>query len=271
MTLPTAAQLAAYSHAELLALVTPLCDEGRRLQADVARLTPPLTSRNSSLPPSRDQKPALPPNPARKKHGLPFGHARHTRPLADDPTQVVVAPVTQYQHCQADLQTVAPEQVSRRQLTARPVVVPVVLETQQHTVAEGRGSDCYSAPLKAQAQVFQLCLALFQRVLRLLHEFDSARPTRRLTECVAETARLDEELDELLTWASPSDERLPVGVGGQRLRGTANSAGDGADARRATAGHIGFVVGDTASALPSCLRPVRNYNTKEPSKYYDQD
>ena len=135
MTLPTAAQLANCTHAELLALVTVLCDEVRRLQAEVARLTqPPPTSRNSSLPPSRDPKAKLPANPDRKKHGPPFGHARHVRPLVDHPDQVLVAAVAQCQGCQADLQTCAPTQVLRRQVTQLPVVAPVVIETQQHEV-----------------------------------------------------------------------------------------------------------------------------------------
>jgi hypothetical protein len=48
-------------------------------------------------------------------------------------------------------------------------------------------------------------------------------------------------------------------MGCERLGGVANSAGDGADARRATAGDVGLVDGHTDSALPSCLRPVSNY------------
>lgn len=361
MTLPTAAQLETCTHAELAALVTVLCDEVRRLQAEVARLTqPPPTSRNSSQPPSRDHKSQLPPNPARKKHGPPFGHERHTRELVDEPTHVIVAAVAQCQHCQADVQTVAPRQVVRRQLTELPVVTPVVLETQQHevvcphcqqvsrgvlpagleatrqfgpqleatvvylkhtqhlsyarvvavlqecygvtlsegavdamlqrasaaaqvaaapiqaavqastvihsdetsvrvggqtwwqwvfgsaaglyhtiaprrsaavitemmngAVAEVWVSDCFSAQLKAPAQVFQLCLShqlrdlarvldaepthvwaqamrdLLQEAIHLLHQFDGPQPTLTLDELVAATARLDDELDELLTW-----------------------------------------------------------------------
>lgn len=360
MTLPTAAQLEACSRPELLALVTLLCEQVRQLQAEVARLTqPPPTSRNSSQPPSRDQKKNLGDTPNQKKFGPPFGHEQHLRPLGEHPAQVLVAPVAQCQHCQADLQDLVPTQVFRRQLTELPWVAPVVIETQQHEVvcphcqtrnrgvlppgleadrqfgprleatvvylkqtqhlsyqrvvaalhdltgvrlseggvsailaragvaaaavaatikaeikasavihsdetsarvrgqtwwqwvfgsdagvyhhlAPSRGaaviaevldeatvavwvSDCFSAQLKAPAQVFQLCLAhqlrdlqrvldteprhvwakavqqLFQAAIHLHHQFDCAHPTITLSVFVAQTAQLDEQLDELLT------------------------------------------------------------------------
>jgi transposase len=132
---PTTEQLEACSRTELLALVTVLCEQVRQLQAEVARLSqPPPTSRNSSQPPSRDPKRNLPPDAKPKKFGPPFGHERHVRPLVEQPDQVLVAPVAQCQHCQADLQSCAPTQVLRRQLSELPVVAPVVIETQQHEV-----------------------------------------------------------------------------------------------------------------------------------------
>lgn len=135
MTLPTTAQLEACSRPELLALVTLLCEQVRQLQAEVARLTqPPPTSRNSSQPPSRDPKKNLGDTPNPKKLGPPFGHERHVRALVEHPDQILVAPVAQCQHCQADLHGYAPTQVWRRQLTELPPVAPVVLETQQHEV-----------------------------------------------------------------------------------------------------------------------------------------
>jgi transposase len=100
----------------------------------------------------------------------------------------------------------------------------VITALMDEAVAEVWVSDCYSAQLKAPAQVFQLCLAhqlrdlqrvldaapqhvwaqamreLFQEAIHLLHEFDGPTPTLTLAEFVAETARLDEELDELLRW-----------------------------------------------------------------------
>ena len=107
----------------------------RRLQAEVARLTqPPPTSRHSCVPPSRAPKAQLPPPAARPKHGPPVGHERPPRPLVEMPTQVIIAAVAPCQACHADLQAVAPHSVPRRQVTALPVVVPVVIETQQHAV-----------------------------------------------------------------------------------------------------------------------------------------
>ena len=135
MTLPTTCQLEACSRAELLALVSVLCEQVRQLQAEVARLSqPPPTSRNSSQPPSRDPKKNLGDTSHRKKFGPPFGHERHTRELVETPDQVVVASVTQCQQCQADLHDCVPRQVVRRQVIELPVVAPVVIETRQHEV-----------------------------------------------------------------------------------------------------------------------------------------
>lgn len=359
MTLPTTAQLDVCTRAELVALVTVLCEQVRQLQAEIARLTkPPPTSRNSSQPPSQDQKKNLSDTPQPKKFGPPVGHQRHVRELVEAPDQILVAPVTQCQSCQADLHDCTPTQVVRRQLTELPIIAPVVIETQQHevicphcqtrkrgvlpvgleaerqfgprleatvvylkqtqhlssqrvvaalhdltgvTLSEGgvnamlaragtaaaaaaatiqadmqaraivhsdetsarvqgqtwwqwvggssagiyhhlapsRGaavlteimgearvevwvSDCFSAPLKAPAQVFQLCLAhqlrdlqrvldaepthawakavqaLFQAAIHLLHQYDGERPTLSLPEFITQTEQLDALLDALL-------------------------------------------------------------------------
>jgi uncharacterized small protein (DUF1192 family) len=59
------------------------------LEAENERLKQQLTgstnSRNSSQPPSRDQKPNQPAGKPKKKHGPPFGHQKFSRPLLDNP------------------------------------------------------------------------------------------------------------------------------------------------------------------------------------------
>ncbi len=186
MTLPTTAQLATCTHAELVALVTVLCEQVRQLQAEVARLSqPPPTSRNSSQPPSRDPKKNVSEAPQAKKLGPPFGHQRHTRELVATPDQVVVVSVTQCQQCQSDLHDCVPTQVVRRQLTELPVVAPVVIETQQHEVVcphcQTRNRGVLPGGLEAERQfgprleatvvyLKQTQHLSYQRVVQALHD-----------------------------------------------------------------------------------------------------
>src|SRR5262245_36310939 len=142
MTLPTVDQLDELSRADLQALVKELLVEVQRLQAENRELKaalekggrPPATSRNSSQPPSRDEKSNLPVGHKPKKLGPPFGHAPKTRPLVDNPDRIIEAAVEWCQHCQANLRAVILRAVVRHQLTELPPVKPVVVETQQHEV-----------------------------------------------------------------------------------------------------------------------------------------
>lgn len=96
------------------------------------QLTGGTNSRNSSQPPSRDQKSNQPSDKAKKKHGAPFGHQKFSRPLVDNPDQVIQLPVTECEHCHEDLSQVEPEDFERRQITELPVAKPLVIETRQH-------------------------------------------------------------------------------------------------------------------------------------------
>jgi transposase len=135
MTLPSESELRGLSREALLALVLQLAAQVQRLEAEVARLKqPPPTSQNSSQPPSRDQKGNTPARKRPRKRGAKPGHAAAHRPLSDHPDKIVEAPLTQCQHCQADLQTVPATRVVRRQVTEIPDLKPVVIETQQQEV-----------------------------------------------------------------------------------------------------------------------------------------
>jgi transposase len=134
MTLPATEQLDQLSHADLVALVKALIAENAALRAELDQLRPPpANSRNSSQPPSRDQKSNLPAR-QKKKFGPPFGHQRCTRPLVEHPTQVITLPVRHCVRCQADLSQVVPRRIERRQVTELPPLKPVVIETRQHQV-----------------------------------------------------------------------------------------------------------------------------------------
>ena len=135
MTEPTVESLRALSRDELIALVVQLAQQVRQLQAEVERLKrPPVTSRNSSQPPSRDQKPNVPPRQRRRRRGAKAGHARATRALTDTPDRVIEVRPCACGQCGQALQTVAPVRTVRRQITELPEIKPVVIETRQHQV-----------------------------------------------------------------------------------------------------------------------------------------
>lgn len=109
--------------------VANLETENERLKQ---QLTGSTNSRNSSQPPSRDQKPNQPADKPKKKQGPPFGHQKFSRPLVDNPDRVIQVPVTECEQCHADLSRVAPEDFEQRQIVELPQVKPVVIETRQH-------------------------------------------------------------------------------------------------------------------------------------------
>lgn len=120
----------------LLDSVEHLQSQGRGLQQQVQDLDLRLhqNSRNSSQPPSRDPKPNRPASKRRHHRGAKPGHPKAERPLSDHPDQLIEARVQTCAHCQAELQSVAPHRVIRRQLTELPEVRPVIIETRQHEV-----------------------------------------------------------------------------------------------------------------------------------------
>jgi transposase len=139
MTIPAVEQLDQLSREDLLSLVKQLLlivDQQQKriaeLESEIAKLRqPPTTSSNSSQPPSRDQKSNKPKKKRRKKHGPPMGHPKYSRPLVDNPDQLVVASVEECEHCHANLKGIEPEEIVKRQITEIRPVKPVVIETRQ--------------------------------------------------------------------------------------------------------------------------------------------
>jgi transposase len=142
MALPTVEQAEQLTCAELLRLVVELLGLAQQQQRRIAELEaaleklrhPPVTSSNSSQPPSRDQKANKPSPQKRQKHGPPFGHPKHSRVLVDCPDVVIPVLVAECAQCHADLRGHKPEAVKRRQLTELLRVNPVVIETQQECI-----------------------------------------------------------------------------------------------------------------------------------------
>lgn len=64
---------------------------------------PPTTAKNSSQPPSQDQKANQPVKRRKRRHGPPLGHAKHERQCVANPEHIVEVIGTTCRYCQADL------------------------------------------------------------------------------------------------------------------------------------------------------------------------
>jgi transposase len=124
-----------------VALVLGLYAEVLSLQERVAALEaaaggglPPANSRNSSQPPSRDQKAKLPEPKNTKRVGARRGHEAAFRPLVENPDKLIEVKAEQCTNCHTDLRAVPAQRVLRHQLTELPIMRPFVIETRIHEV-----------------------------------------------------------------------------------------------------------------------------------------
>jgi transposase len=94
---------------------------------------PPTTSKNSSQPPSRDEKPSKPKHHGRRrKHGPPEGHEPHERQMVAQPDQVVELHPERCQACQSDLSQTEGQLVKVNQITELPPASAQVVEVRQY-------------------------------------------------------------------------------------------------------------------------------------------
>jgi transposase len=115
-------------NAVLRAQVALLSEHINVLEAQLAK-----DSHNSHLPPSSDRfhrQPKSLRKKSGKKPGGQAGHAGTTLKLSETPDLVIVHPVEQCQHCQADLREVESLAVERRQVLDLPPKRVVVIEHQ---------------------------------------------------------------------------------------------------------------------------------------------
>jgi hypothetical protein len=63
---------------------------------------PPTSSKNSSQPPSRDQKGSLPGSRRRHRHGPPIGHEKHERKFVAQPNHTIELRAKSCCKCHAD-------------------------------------------------------------------------------------------------------------------------------------------------------------------------
>ena len=93
---------------------------------------PPTSSKNSSQPPSRDQKSNTSKDKTRHRHGPPQGHEKHEREFVAHADHVVDLRVKACHGCQADLQGVDGRLVKVNQITELPDPKAEVIEVRQY-------------------------------------------------------------------------------------------------------------------------------------------
>lgn len=125
--------------AELLAqLQTAL----QQLQADYDALKwkfeknrkPPISSKNSSQPPSKDQKSSLSRNRHKRKHGPPEGHEKNARQFVTQPGHVLELKAETCRTCHADLSKETGQLKRLNQITEVPPAPAEVIEVRQYEV-----------------------------------------------------------------------------------------------------------------------------------------
>jgi len=105
-----------------------------RLKIDKLQKKPTTNSKNSSQPPSQDQKPGRLVNRPKRKHGPAQGHEKHERKFVATPDQVVELKAKSCSCCQADLREQAAELVDVNQVTELPPGKAEVIEVRQYGV-----------------------------------------------------------------------------------------------------------------------------------------
>jgi transposase len=93
---------------------------------------PPTTSKNSSQPPSKDQKSNQSKSRPRHKHGPQFGHDKHERALVAQADEIVHLRSQSCSVCRADLSAEEGQLVKVNQITELPPAKAQVIEVRQY-------------------------------------------------------------------------------------------------------------------------------------------
>jgi len=132
----------ALSKEELIQLILEQAKQLAQLKADYEALKmkfehnrkPPTNSKNSSQPPSKDQKSNQSKDKRRYRHGPPKGHEKNERQFVADPDQVVELRAKRCQHCEAELDGQPEQLVKVNQITELPEAKAEVIEVRQYKV-----------------------------------------------------------------------------------------------------------------------------------------
>jgi len=208
---PELPDLSQLSHAEKDALILLLWDQVQALTARVAELEgklaePAKTPGNSSLPPSKGQKPNRPEKTARsgpRKGSL--GRKGGGRPLACDPDETVTAKALVCAHCQAALTDADQRLHGRYDKIDLPPVRPVVTRVEHYA---GHCPCCGGVTLAPvpegmeQGSPFSVNILALAIYLRVSHAISYQRLTRLFLHLFA--LRISEgALDAMFRRAKP--------------------------------------------------------------------
>jgi transposase len=144
------------SREELIAIILAQAAQIAVMQKEVEVLRmklekiqkPPTNSRNSSQPPSRDQKPGKMVNRPKQKHGPPAGHEKHEREFFAKPDHIVELKAKNCGCCQAKLDPETAKLVDVNQIAELPPAKAEVIEVRQYAVtcAQCGHIECTEAP-----------------------------------------------------------------------------------------------------------------------------
>lgn len=95
---------------------------------------PPTNSRNSSQPPSRDQKGNIPEKRKKRRHGPPRGHPKYERKFVAQPDHVVKVKPQVCHTCLSDVSQEPVVLVDVNQITELPAAHAEVIEVRQYQV-----------------------------------------------------------------------------------------------------------------------------------------
>jgi transposase len=133
-------ELEALSKEELINLILEQARQLTQLRADFEALKlklegkqkPPTNSKNSSQPPSRDQKGNQPKDKRKHRHGPPVGHEKHERALVVQPDHTVNVRAEKCEKCHTQLPDNAGRLVKVNQITELPAAKAEVIEVRQY-------------------------------------------------------------------------------------------------------------------------------------------
>ena len=183
--------LSRLSHDEKDALILALWAQVQALTARVAALearlgTPPKTPDNSSVPPSKGQKPNQPEKtkqPGPRKGSL--GRDGGGRTLAADPDEVVIAKPSRCQHCRAAFTDADQTLEARYDKIDLPKLRPVVTRVERYA---GRCRCCGGSTLAAVPEglepgtPFSLRIVALAMYLRFVHAVSYRRLSRLMLD-----------------------------------------------------------------------------------------
>jgi transposase len=136
-------ELESLTKSELIRVILAQAEQLTKLQADYEALKlkfeknqkPPTSSKNSSQPPSKDQKTSLPKDRRKRRHGQPPGHEKHERKFVSQADQVVNLQAKDCRSCHTDLRAQPRRLVKVNQITELPEAKAQVIEVRQYEVA----------------------------------------------------------------------------------------------------------------------------------------